>query len=48
MSFKNRHRKKEIVGKCMDELNHAPEYQWYKGKFIPSKEVPIKKKPDGE
>jgi len=44
MSFKTRRTKKEKRGKCMDELNHKPEYEWYKGKFVPSKEVPIKKK----
>jgi hypothetical protein len=43
MSFKTRRTKKGKIGKGMDELKHQPEYQWYKGKFIPSKDVPIKK-----
>lgn len=44
MTFKNRGRKKEYRGKCMDELERSPSYQWYKGKFIPSKDVPIRGK----
>lgn len=41
MSFKNRGRKKEIVGKAMDEISNAPEYRWYKGKWMLSKDVPL-------
>jgi hypothetical protein len=34
MTFKNRKRKKELTGKAMDELTHAPQYAWVKGKLI--------------
>jgi len=42
MSFKSRKTKKEKQGKALDDLNHQPEVQWYKGRLIPSKDVPLK------
>lgn len=34
MSFKNRGRKKEYVGKAIDSIKHQPQYAWRKGKLI--------------
>jgi hypothetical protein len=42
VSFKNRGRKKEHIGKSTDELNHAPEFAWKKGKFVQTTPEPQK------